>query len=285
MHDKLLACIDDSAYTHSVCDHAAWAAQRLGAAIELLHVIDRHPETAPVADYSGNIGLDAREALLRELADIDARRGKLAQEHGRLLLDAARRRIEAAGITKVETRLRHGELVETVGELEAGVDLIVIGKRGEHADFAKLHLGSNLERVVRASRHPILVASRAFKPIAQMAIAFDGGASSRKAVEMAASHPLLRGLRCHLVTVGGNTPEIRAHLAWATTLLDAREVPHLVEHVGGHPEQVIGDYVKRHAIDLLAMGAYGHTRIRQFIVGSTTTAMIRTCLIPVLLVR
>jgi nucleotide-binding universal stress UspA family protein len=38
-------------------------------------------------------------------------------------------------------------------------------------------------------------------------------------------------------------------------------------------------------IDLLVMGAYGHSSIRQFIVGSTTSAMMRTVKIPVLLFR
>ena len=43
--------------------------------------------------------------------------------------------------------------------------------------------------------------------------------------------------------------------------------------------------MKRQRIDLLAMGAYGHSRVRQFIVGSTTSSMVRTCLIPVMLFR
>jgi len=33
------------------------------------------------------------------------------------------------------------------------------------------------------------------------------------------------------------------------------------------------------------MGAYGHSPIRQFILGSTTTTMVRTCQIPVLMFR
>jgi nucleotide-binding universal stress UspA family protein len=36
---------------------------------------------------------------------------------------------------------------------------------------------------------------------------------------------------------------------------------------------------------LLAMGAYGHSRIRQLIVGSTTTTLLRTSAVPVLILR
>mgnify|MGYP006195955945 CR=1 FL=1 len=39
--NKVLACVDQSAFADHVTDYAAWAAQRLGAPLELLHVIDR----------------------------------------------------------------------------------------------------------------------------------------------------------------------------------------------------------------------------------------------------
>ncbi|MDP5776249.1 universal stress protein, partial [Pseudomonas aeruginosa] len=44
-------------------------------------------------------------------------------------------------------------------------------------------------------------------------------------------------------------------------------------------------YQNEHAIDLLVMGAYGHSRIRQFLVGSTTTSMLRSTTSPLLLLR
>ncbi len=53
----------------------------------------------------------------------------------------------------------------------------------------------------------------------------------------------------------------------------------------GTAEEVIGGYVERHGIDLLVLGAYGHSRIRELLLGSTTTALIRRCLVPALVVR
>ena len=55
--------------------------------------------------------------------------------------------------------------------------------------------------------------------------------------------------------------------------------------LGGVAEEAISDYVDRASIDLLLMGAYGHTRIRRFLIGSTTTEMLRRCRIPVLCVH
>ena len=47
----------------------------------------------------------------------------------------------------------------------------------------------------------------------------------------------------------------------------------------------LGELVEAEGYDLLVMGAYGHSRIRAMIIGSTTTQMIRTCKVPVVLVK
>ena len=48
---------------------------------------------------------------------------------------------------------------------------------------------------------------------------------------------------------------------------------------------MLGAYRDEHAIDLVVTGAYGHSRIREFLVGSTTTRMIRQSKVPLLLLR
>jgi nucleotide-binding universal stress UspA family protein len=48
---------------------------------------------------------------------------------------------------------------------------------------------------------------------------------------------------------------------------------------------VLCDYRREQDIDLLIMGAYGHSVIRRFLVGSTTTHVIRNATVPVLLLR
>lgn len=280
---KVLACIDASTYGASICDHAAWAALQLGADLELLHVLDRAPDAVPT-DLSGSIGLGASESLLESLVKLDEDRGRLRMERGRVILAEAEKRVRAAGIGTVTSRLRHGGLVDNVLELEAEARVVVLGKRGEHADFAKLHLGGSVEQVVRATTLPVLVASRAFKPICKILIAFDGGASSRKAVEFLLSDPAFGAYECHLVHAG-RAREGDPHMAWARERLGAWGGTQVVVETPGEPEAVIADYVQREAIDLLVMGAYGHSPIRRFIVGSTTTAMIRIANLPVLLFR
>jgi nucleotide-binding universal stress UspA family protein len=282
---KILALLDGSVYAQSVCDYAGWAAAKIEADVELLHLLGRRGTPGALDDLSGNIGLGARTALLEELAELDAQRAKLALKRGRAILEDAEKRLKTAGVTGVSSKLRNMDLVEAVNELEEDADLVVIGKRGEAADFAKLHLGSNLERVLRSSRRPVLVASRAFRPVENVLIAFDGGRSAMKAVDHIARDPLFRGLTCSLVMAGSTNAGHQRRMADAEAMLKAGGIEARGEFIEGNPETVIHDKVASDGIDLLVMGAYGHSRIRNFIIGSTTSEMIRSVTIPVMLFR
>ena len=287
MHTKstILACTDGSRYAASVYSHAAWAAPRIDARVHVLHIIDSRREAVPHVDLSGSIGMNARIALKEELVALDEARGRLAQARATIILNEARAHFDLAGMGDVQFEARHGHLLETIEEQEKQASLIVVGKRGEAANFDKMHLGAHLERVIRSAKRPVLVSSRAFKPIERMLIAYDGGPSSRKAVEYAASKPLLRGLKCVLLAGGRPSSAIENDLKDAADALRGAGYDVETHHEKGHAEDVIADTVKQANIDLLVMGAYGHSRIRQLMVGSTTTAMVRTCLVPVLLFR
>jgi nucleotide-binding universal stress UspA family protein len=282
--DKIIALVDGSIYAHSVCDHAAWAAKRMNGSVDLLHVLGRREPTTS-ADLSGAIRLGARTALLEELASLDEQRAKLVTHRGRAILEDARAILDASGVTDITARLRHGDLIETVAEQEQDASLIVIGKRGEAADFASGHLGSNLERIVRASHRPVMVASRAFRPIGKVLIAFDGGGSAMKAVDHVARNPLYRGLTLDIVTVGTPTPEVKQGLEEARARLVAAGLEAATGVIPGQAEAALGKLVDEAAFDLVVMGAYGHSRIRSLVIGSTTTEMIRSCKVPVVLVR
>lgn len=279
----LIALVDGSKYSESVCHYAAWIAKRTDAKVKIYHVLGRR-EGTDRQDLSGAIELGARSHLLEELSELDAKRAKLSHARGRAILEDAQAIIEADGVA-VETRLRQGDLVETVLAKEDTGDLIVIGKRGEAADFAKLHLGSNLERVVRSCRKPVFVANREFRPVSKVLIAFDGGQSALKTVDYLSRNRLLAGLPVTLAFAGVETPEIRKALENARDTLAAGGFLADIVVKNGKPEAILGNLVEEQHYDLVVMGAYGHSRIRSLIIGSTTTEMIRTCKAPILLMR
>ena len=201
------------------------------------------------------------------------------------VLEDAAKQLAAAGITDIETLQRHGTLVETLDDHEPAAELVVIGKRGEHADFAKGHLGGELQRVIRTSVRPVLVAARAFKPIERFLIAYDGGPSATKAVEFVLSNPLLEGMHCHLLRAGKIDDDAKWFLEETAEKLRQGGFTVISAAESGSPDEIIANVVKACGIDLLVMGAYGHSPIRNLILGSTTTSMVRTCQIPVLMFR
>jgi nucleotide-binding universal stress UspA family protein len=250
-------------------------------------MLNPHREDPVITNTSGSIGFGAKSALLSEIVHLEAARAKLARQHGEVILEDATAQLRAAGVQEIVADQKHGRLSDSIDSYERDADLVVIGKRGNHADFATGHIGHNLERVVRCCQHPVLVASREFTKMERFVLAFDGGESAQKAVEYAASNPLLQGMTCHLLSVGNGkeNAKLEAALEQAKQTLSLAGFDVSAEIRDGDAEQVIGEVVDQGQIDLLVMGAYGHSHVRHLIVGSTTTAMIRTVKIPVLLFR
>ena len=134
--NKVLACVDQSHFADYVADYAAWAARRMDAPLEFLHVIDRHPEQGSGEDHSGAIGIDAQENLLTKLTAEDEARTKNAREQGRIFLNRLRERATAAGAALVDVRQRHGEL----GHVPAWRP--DVGGRACHERSGQRHAGS-----------------------------------------------------------------------------------------------------------------------------------------------
>ncbi len=283
--NKVLACVDQSRFADYVADYAAWAAQRMSAPLELLHIIDRHPETASTQDHSGTIGIDAQEQLLSVLSDADESRSKAAREQGRLFLNRLRERAVAAGVQSPDIRQRYGQLEETLAEQEADVRLFVLGRRGESAEHTQRNLGRHVERVVRALHKPILAITEGFTEPRRVMIAFDGEIVTRRGVEMVAASPLFKGLPVHLLMCGKEKQVASKELEWARKTLESAGFDAPASLIPGDAERVIAQAVKNQGIDILIMGAYSHSPLRSLLFGSKTTDLLRASTIPTLLLR
>ena len=189
----------------------------------------------------------------------------------------------AAPAVEVQARLRNGDLIGAIGEFEPETRFAIIGKRGEAAGFAQEHLSSNLDRAVRTGQRPVLIVSHAFRPLDRFLLAYDGSPSTERAIERLTEGSVLRGMECHILSVGSATPATRDRLAAAANAL--RDAGFTVtEHLEtGEPENVITQAMADLDIDLLVLGKSGHSRLRQLALGSTTLELIRTGKRPVLI--
>lgn len=283
---KILACIDTRGNTDAVIDWAAWAAVRLNSTLEFLHVLERHPEMAEVTDFSGAIGVDAQESLLKELSAQDEQHSVAMREAGRDLLAHARSRAAVAGVERVDARLRHGDFIETAIELQGETDLFVLGEHYQASAQVRIRAEHHLERVIRGVSSSVLVATaEAFVAPQRVVVAFDGSPGARKALAQLAQHPLVAGLPVLVAMVASDTTKARQQLKQAQAALEAASATVETELTTGEPQQVLPALVKREAPALLVMGAFGHSRLRQLLLGSTTTTLLRLSDVPVLILR
>ncbi|WP_115719978.1 universal stress protein [Gallaecimonas mangrovi] len=283
MSSEVVACIDGPQTADLVAEYGAWLSGRLSAPLTLLHILDvQHGLHG--GDFSGALGLGAQEALIAEMAKLDEQRSKLAMEQGRLMLDALADKLVTKGLDKPQCRQRHGDVVQSFKELESDTRVWVLGKKGA-SDLSSAVLGVHVEGIIRALNQPVLLVSEAFKAPQSVMIAFDGSATTRKIVDVVAKSPIFKGLPCHLVMVGEETESHRSELAWAKAQLEAQQHDCHSQIMAGEVDKVLCQYQQQHNIDLLVMGAYGHSRIRQFLLGSTTTTLLQSTPVPVLLMR
>lgn len=286
MIKEVTACIDGSRSSEAVCDAAVWASTCFNAPLTLLHVLEK--SAFAETDMSGNIGLGVREHLLQQLTELDAQRSRLAMESGRLLLeDMANKVNQQFPSLSVSTLQRHGRLSENILERQDQTELLVLGRQGQsHDEHDGTSVGGQLETVTRSVRCPVLVTTGQFEPPHKIMLAFDGTQAALETLEKHINSPLLDGCECHLVMVNHEDSEHISTYGEATRLLQEREGITLINaHLNGDLEQVLADYKEDHGIQMIIMGAYGHSRFRQFFIGSHTRNMLNHTQIPLLLLR
>jgi len=279
---KITACIDGSALSTSVCDAAAWASKQLDAPLKLLHVLEKTNIPAR-EDFSGAIGLGSREHLLDELVELDAQRGKIALEHGKHMLEDAEARVREHGVAQVEKQQRHGDLLESLQDLQEETRIFVLGRLGEGHDLNSGAIGAHIERIVRGIQTPLLLNIGEFSAPKNFMIAYDGSDTAKDALKRFADSPLLKGIKGHIVMVGSEKEQTTLDSAVETLKQNGLDIEgHLLS---GDVLDALDVFKQNHNIELMVMGAYGHTRLREFFVGSNTSKMIASSKIPLLVLR
>jgi nucleotide-binding universal stress UspA family protein len=284
MIQKILLCVDGSPYAEAATSVAISLAQKLNASLEMLSVVDVRLLEAPwLADLSGVSGVLPYHSLVPKIREFCETK---AETH----LQRAMERVREAGL-HATTKMETGLLVPTIVKAEKLADLVILGQRGEDSEENSPWLGTHVEPLLRQSIKPCLVTpAHPTKQIQSMLAAFDGSENSRRALASAIDLARAIGSRLAILHVDsgkeygwdktpGGILDQGIELARAAGL----EVVSILKE--GNPEEVIPSVARDGNHDLVVMGAYGHTRIRELILGSVTTLVLRKTSIPVLLSR
>lgn len=280
----ILACIDGSAVTESVCDYATWYAKRLTLPVALLNVIEVPASVR--RDLSGSIGVDSRQALLQELSQIDERRAKIANGYSDALIKDAKSHIDSHSEVAIDVYQRHSKLLPAIEHFKDKNRAIIMGRRGEDHKDSRINIGSQIESVARASTVPILICSEPFKEPSSYMIAFDASKTAVKVIKRIANSEVLKKLQGHLVMVGNNDATSKNSLSAAAAQLMTAGYNIQCHHLP-HGDAVNGllTFQAENKVDIIVIGAYGHSKWQQLFLGSTTTEIIASTFSPVILVR
>lgn len=205
----------------------------------------------------------------------------------RMLLDHLDREARARGLAcdRIHLRCLDVDIVDVVAAEARLRDLAVVPLIAGSDSGAAM-----AEAAVFGSGRPcLLLPAAAGRPAAldTIAIAWDFGRAAARAVHDAL--PLLRrASQVRVLTVAGEKVIRARHTAAdLVAYLDRHGIAAtIVDEVAaaGRPVGAVLDaYAAETAADLLVMGAYGHSRMREFILGGATRAVLRTASVPTLL--
>ncbi|WP_435093324.1 universal stress protein [Halorubrum sp. N11] len=142
MYDQILLPTDGSKGVDRAIDHAVDAAERYGATLHVLYIVDSDVINA----YSGDEFVDGSEGASETL-----------EERGREALDEVAAHAADAGVDVV-TDLVYGVPHEAILTYidDENVDLTVMGSKTRSGDYRRM-LGSVTERVSRQSTAPVSI--------------------------------------------------------------------------------------------------------------------------------
>jgi nucleotide-binding universal stress UspA family protein len=280
MVKNILIPIDGSDYGKTAVTYGITIALKLDARLTGLHVVDVRLMQGPVfTDISGSIGLPPYQEFLPAIeSSLEAKAEEILKEF--------REQCEAGGIHP-ETKKITGVIDEAI--IEEGrkcCDWILLAQRGEHFHIGSgAILGSTAQSVVRSSGKPVVVTPEHFRKINRMALAYDGSPPAQNALNLAAELSARAAWPLSVVIITDDQP-LGAKLAEKTeAFLKTRAVDAAIRILKGKEDKELLKFIREGTVDLLVMGAYGHNRLREVLLGSTTSAVIRKSPIPVLLTR
>jgi len=279
MIKKILIPTDGSEYGRSALEYGIYFSEKTGADIQGLHVIDiRLLQPPMISDISGTMGLPLYQEFSDSLEhDLD--------EKAENVVHTFRERCQAAGLTPKVIKIT-GIVEERIIEEAKTADWIIMAQRGERVRRGeRTFLGSITESVVNLSGKPVMVTPAEFHPIKKMALAYDGSPSSEKALKLSATLASEMNWSFQIIIISDDRQDAVELGKKATTSLASLGVTGEISVLPGRENKQLINFIQKGAVQLMAMGAYGHNKLRRLLMGSTTSYVIRNSTIPILLTR
>ncbi|CAN5843065.1 hypothetical protein BH11PSE1_BH11PSE1_06330 [soil metagenome] len=220
--NQVLACIDNSTYCNSVCDHAGWFASDPEVGVEVFHVVEDLQSAGPVSGAPS----------------------------GDPLIERAVSRLLEEGVGPITSARVHGDFVEQASQRQA--NMIVMGKRGDQSQSERRTLGSSVDAMVRGCAKPICLASKYFLPIHRALVLLDADLEHRAALEFVVSEARLSSLSLDVLVVGVSGQDAEPKVEWARGRLKGM-VAQVSTLVADGLDDAVTHYMQSGAADLVVI--------------------------------
>ena len=279
--NRVIACIDSSPCINAVADAAAWVAQQTQRELVLLQVLDYYPASYHLGEISGVIGFESNAMLLKELAELEQKQSELALDYSNNLLGHISELIQEKYGIKATQIQEKGDFLEQSFHVLNEQDIVLIGRVGERSAEKQKSIGSNVENFIRGAKCTVMTVGETFKSPTRFIFAYEDSPTCKDMMKRVAKSDLLKQLQCHLLYVGDH-PEV---LEIPTEFLHNAGLNVVVEYRYGDVAENILDYQNEHQIQLIVLGAYSRSKVRQFFLGSITTNIFRNSPVPLLVAK
>ncbi|EOR08799.1 universal stress protein [Acinetobacter genomosp. 15BJ] len=279
--NRVIACIDSSPCIDAVAEAAVWVAKQTQRELVLLQILDYYPASYHLGEISGVIGFESNAMLLKELAELEQKQSELALDYSNNLLNHISELIEkqyGLSSTKIQEK---GDFLEQSFNILNENDVVIIGRVGERAAEKNKPIGSNVENFIRGANCTVITVGEHFQPPKRFIFAYEYSPTCQKMLQRIAQSDLLKTLQCHLLYVGDHPEMLTEPEKYLTDA--GLEVVSVYRY--GDVAQNILEYQREHDIQLIVLGAFSHSKIHQFFLGSITTTIFRNANVPLLVAK
>ncbi|WP_029523447.1 universal stress protein [Persephonella sp. KM09-Lau-8] len=280
MINRILVGIDGSKSSWVAADYGIYFSVKLKRPVVGIHIVDiRLLETPFIEDLAGALGFSV-------YADLTPKLKEILDERGKVLLDEfAQKCRERGGDCSIAQAF--GIVANELVDMADPEDLLIVGKTGIHNKFAPLFLGSTSEAVARKAKCPVMITTDKFQEIKNVILAFDGREKSIHAAQYL--NEFAKEIGVENITVISvleePSPQKEEHLKELLKNYLNLNYTHTFKY--GYPDEKLEEYIveNKDKYQLVVMGAYGESRIKELILGSTTSFIMHKSPIPVLLIK
>ena len=278
---RVIACIDSSPCINALAEAAAWVAKQTNRELVLLQVLDYYPASYHLGEISGVIGFESNAMLLKELAELEQKQSEIALDYSNNLLKHISEKIlQDYGLETTHIQEK-GDFLEQSFQLLEPDDIVIIGRLGERSAEKNKAMGTNVENFIRGANCTVMTVGDTFKPPTRFIFAYEYSPTCIKMMKRIAESDLLRLLQCHLLYVGDHKEILQEPLRY----LSAAGLDVVPEYRYGDAAENILSYQQEQGIQLIVLGAFSHSKIHQFFLGSIATTIFRKSKVPLLVAK